>query len=258
MNKLYGPAYLQVAHDLFQRTKQRSYELLSPNEYDDIADFGCGIGLDAIALARYGASVVGIDNDDGFIEIARASAGEHLHLEFVCGDATGVELRDASFNKVRFDRVFQHCSDHDAVLREAHRLLRTHGIIQIVDPDYLSMTFFSKDVDLERRLVDHVAMERIPNGHKVRQLPAALLKAGFALTSVEVHNYILRDASVVYELVRFDNVLQELVTRGTVGIGQAQEWLLITNSESNQFNFSLNMMLLMAEKNEENPRHNVP
>ena len=179
MTKLYDPAYLKVAHDLFQRTKLRSYDLLSPNEFDDIADFGCGIGLDAVALAKYGARVLGIDNDRGFIETARASAGEHSRVEFLYGDAVGVDLREASFIKVRFDRVFQHCPDHEAVLKEAFRLLRSHGIVQIIDPDYLSVTFLGKNVDLERKLVDHVATERIPNGHKVRRLPESLRKAGF-------------------------------------------------------------------------------
>jgi SAM-dependent methyltransferase len=250
MNKLYGSEYLRSIHHLFERTKHRSYEILDLNGSDDIADIGCGIGLDAVALAEFGANVVGIDSDLGLLDVARSLAPPTPKLTFLCAEAACIDMEGGSFNKLRFDRVLQHVEDHVAVLREARRLLRKKGIIQIIEPDYWSMTFFDHNMFLERKLFDYVATQRVPHAHKVRRLPAELASAGFCVSMIEIHNYVIEEWSTVRGLIRFHVVLEDLLRMGAISDFEFGEWWSRKENHPDEFNFSMNMMVMLAERGE--------
>jgi len=62
-----------------------------------VADLCCGIGADALAMARAGLTVEAIDRDPVAVEVARANAAAlnlENHLTVSLGDATTVDLRD--------------------------------------------------------------------------------------------------------------------------------------------------------------------
>ena len=62
-----------------------------------VADLGCGIGADAIALARAGLDVLAVEADPGTAAVARANAaalGLDDRLTVHCGDATEVDLSE--------------------------------------------------------------------------------------------------------------------------------------------------------------------
>lgn len=66
-----------------------------------VADLGCGVGVDAIALAQAGARVVAIERDAARLVFARANAevcGVGDHIIFICGDVTTLSWQaDALF-----------------------------------------------------------------------------------------------------------------------------------------------------------------
>lgn len=243
--KLYDNKYLQELQKLFAKTKQRSYELLNPQANETIADIGCGVGQDALNLAKSGAKIYGIDNDQNFISIAKQQVADNLQIDFICCNADNIPLANNSIDKIRFDRVLQHIADHEKVLKEVSRLLKPNGQLQIIDTDYLSISLFLEDEKLERKIVDAVAYKRIPNGHKVRQLPKILDQNNFTLLSTEIHNYIISDYEFAKSLLRFDKVFDEELKCGNISQVDYEVWQKHTKG---QFNLSINLMLLTARQ----------
>lgn len=243
--KLYDNKYLEELQNLFAKTKQRSYELLNPQANETIADIGCGIGKDAISLAKSGAMVYGIDNDQNFISIANQQDFDNLKIDFICCNADTIPLANNSIDKIRFDRVLQHIADHEKVLKEVSRLLTPNGQLQIIDTDYLSISLFLEDEKLERKIVDAIAYKRIPNGHRVRQLPKTLEQSNFTLLSTEIHNYIISDYEFAKSLLRFDKVFDEELELGNISQADYEVWQRHTKG---QFNLSINLMLLTARQ----------
>nr|WP_295922332.1 methyltransferase domain-containing protein [uncultured Dyadobacter sp.] len=244
-SKLYNGDYLKRLHSRFSPTKKRSYDLLNIAPGDIIADVGCGIGLDSIYLARAGAKVFGIDNDPGFIAFANEQLNASLDVDFLICDACCIPLPDHAVDKIRFDRVMQHSADHDQILREASRILRPNGIIQIIDTDYLSISLFLEDYELEKQIVYAIAHERIPNGHKTRQLRSELMQKGFKLISHEINNYTIADYDEARSIIKFDNVIDDLCQSGRISGMQYDAWI---SKDKAHFTLSLNLMILTALK----------
>jgi SAM-dependent methyltransferase len=100
-----GPAYLKNAFT-YGTEQEIAYlwERLELNAGARVLDVGCGPGRHALALARRGANVVGIDHADAFIALARdAAAAEGLRAEFRTQD-----VRDLG-EQAEFDAVICLC-----------------------------------------------------------------------------------------------------------------------------------------------------
>jgi SAM-dependent methyltransferase len=105
---------------------------LTPLEGRRILDVGTGTGRAAIALAKAGAIVTGVDASREMLavaerraaEFAEASAGQAGvgRLTFVQGDAHHLEFADRSFDAVVCLRVLMHTPDWRASLRELCRV----------------------------------------------------------------------------------------------------------------------------------------
>ncbi len=92
-----------------------------------VADFGCGPGLYAAALARRGASVTGIDFSDRSIEYAKEIAAlEQLNIRYVKQNYLEFEAED------RFDLVLMIMCDYCALSPEQRRVMlsRFHGALK--------------------------------------------------------------------------------------------------------------------------------
>lgn len=246
-NKLYDSVYLEKIHQFLLRTKERSYQLLDPHPADSIADIGCGIGHDVIHIAKSGAKIFGIDHDGNMLIKAKQELPIDLEVDFICCSADNIPLKSSSINKIRFDRVFQHIADYERVLKEAKRLLKTDGYLQIVDIDYLSLSLFLEDPVFERKIIDAIAYRRIPNGHKVRALPIELERQGFKLLLTEIHNYIITDFTFANYIISFNRLIDEELERKNITSLEYDIWQCYKNKPE-QFALSLNFMLMSAKK----------
>ena len=189
--RLYDAPYLLLLQQRLAAAKQRSYDLLAAKPGQLVVDVGCGIGLDAAALAGNGATVVGLDTNESLLTEARDKFG--AMVAFHCRSAQETGLASASVDALRFDRVLQHITPHDAVLTEAHRVLRPGGRLQVVDTDWLSTSLFLPDPALELRLVESFALKHCPGAALLRQLPQVMRQHGFVDVTMEVHSVLTED-----------------------------------------------------------------
>lgn len=131
-----GPAYLRQA---FTRgTEQEVAFLVDALELRPgarVLDVGCGPGRHALAFARAGFEVVGVDLSEDFVALARASAAsEGVDARFEVLDARDLAFRD------EFDAVVSICQggfgllggrDEEAVMRRLATALRPGGMLAL-------------------------------------------------------------------------------------------------------------------------------
>jgi SAM-dependent methyltransferase len=96
-----------------------------------IADFGCGLGVQAVALALEGAGhVFGVDTNEKGLVVARQLAAEHGvtdRVDFVAR----VDDRSPRFDVVISQDAFEHFDDPAGILRVMRSLVRPGGEIYI-------------------------------------------------------------------------------------------------------------------------------
>ncbi|GAA3979645.1 methyltransferase domain-containing protein [Mucilaginibacter dorajii] len=247
-NKTYDEAYLNQLQVVLAKTITRSLALLAAKPGETICDIGCGVGDLVFKIAAYGANVIGIDNDENFLTVARKNNLTHTNVKFICSDADHIPLEDNSIDKIIVHRVLQHVIDHESVIKECCRILKPGGTLQIVEPDYLSLTFFLNDIGFERKLIDRVAYNRIPNSYKVRQLPFSLNNAGFNVGLTEVHNYLIDSFELANYVIRFDEEVEKGYACNDFTQLQYEAWQELKKLPQGQFNLSLNLLLVNAIK----------
>jgi SAM-dependent methyltransferase len=90
-----------------------------------IIDVGTGTGRGALALARRGAIVTGVDASSQMLDIARQRADEsRLAVDFREGDAHALAFADRSFDAAVCLRVLMHTPDWRRCLAELCRVAR--------------------------------------------------------------------------------------------------------------------------------------
>lgn len=103
-------------------------------EEGTILDIGCGSGEVLIEIARAfpKAELVGLDQSEPLLEIARSSTEKAClsnQLKFKKGDAQAIPFEDNSFDVVVSVNTFHVVDDPIAMLNEIERVLKPEGIL---------------------------------------------------------------------------------------------------------------------------------
>ena len=137
---------------------------------DRVLDAACGTGDLAIAAARAGGRVTGLDFSGRMLERARRKAPE---LEWVEGDVLALPFEDGSFDVVTIGFGIRNVSDLEAGLRELARVLRPGGriaVLEITRPRGLLRPFFRLWFDV----LIPLAGKLLPGGAAYTYLPASV------------------------------------------------------------------------------------
>jgi ubiquinone/menaquinone biosynthesis C-methylase UbiE len=111
---------------------ERAVEAAAVARGERVLDVGCGTGNAALAAARRGAVVVGIDPAERLLAVARGRAAEAgLSASFSVGDGAHVPAADASFDVVLSVFAVIFGQDAEAIAGELLRVVRPGGRIVI-------------------------------------------------------------------------------------------------------------------------------
>jgi demethylmenaquinone methyltransferase/2-methoxy-6-polyprenyl-1,4-benzoquinol methylase len=96
-----------------------------------ILDVATGTGLVASELAERGADVVGLDQSEEMLAVARERLGDRV--TFVRGEAERLPFADAEFDALTFTYLLRYVDDRAATMRELARVVRPGGRIGMVE-----------------------------------------------------------------------------------------------------------------------------
>lgn len=137
---------------------------------DRVLDVACGTGDLALADARAGGRVTGVDFSEAMLERARRKAPQ---LEWVRGDALALPFADGSFDVATIGFGARNLDDLEAGLRELRRVLREGGrlaVLELTSPRGPLRVFYSLWFD---RIVPLLA-RLLPTGAAYAYLPASV------------------------------------------------------------------------------------
>ena len=170
--------------------KQREHAIqrLAPQPGERVLDIGCGPGLTTLALAAAVGPqglVHAVDISEPMLALARNRCASQAHVHFEHQDVTRLRHRDDTFDLALATQVYEYLPDVDEALRELRRVIRPGGRALLVDTDWESAVWASRD-DARMRQVLEAWNQHIPWPQLPRQLQQRLLRAGFSDVEVEV------------------------------------------------------------------------
>jgi demethylmenaquinone methyltransferase / 2-methoxy-6-polyprenyl-1,4-benzoquinol methylase len=137
---------------------------------DKVFDACCGTGDLAIAGARAGGRVTGLDFSEPMLERARRKAPE---LEWVSGDLLALPFGDSIFDAATVGFGVRNVDDLELALRELRRVLRAGGrlgILEITRPRGVLAPFYRFWFDVVVPLLGKL----LPGGSAYTYLPASV------------------------------------------------------------------------------------
>ena len=123
---------------LHRRWKRRVIELAAVQSGNRALDLCCGTGDLALALARRGAEVTGVDFRPAMLEIAEARRQRNFksqisNLKFMPGDALQIPFPDASFDIVTVGYGLRNLASWEKGLDEMHRVAKPGARLVVLD-----------------------------------------------------------------------------------------------------------------------------
>jgi ubiquinone/menaquinone biosynthesis C-methylase UbiE len=194
--------------------KAKQVRLLAPAPGMKILDAGCGRGEVALACARAGAEIAGVDYSATAVEITRETLAEYPDSDIRVGDVTALPWPDASFDRVQFSDVIEHLDPPQTVpaLAEFHRVLKPGGYLLChTAPNRLFMDVGWPLVRPALRAMGHgevvdgvdgwfkLSEEYHVNEQSVHSLRRALREAGFERPRVWIDSDVMRSGQ--YHLI---------------------------------------------------------
>lgn len=232
-----------------QRRAVRAALALRPGE--KVLDIGSGPGLLAHEVAaEVGAagSVDGIDPSESMLTLARRRRPPDgaAEMRFVAGDACTLPFADGSFDAVVSTQVYEYVQEMPAALGEAYRVLRPGGRLLVLDTDWGSIVWHSRDAERMRRVLaawdEHLVDPYLP-----RRLTRLLSDARFSVARRETIPLL----NAGYDPSTFSAGLMGFITDfvpGRQGLTEAdaEAWAEDLKALGDDYFFSLNRYLFLA------------
>lgn len=167
--------------DLVERTADELADVVAPP--GPVADLGCGPGAHALALARRGYDVVGVDGSPRMVEVARARAvRDEVDATFEVHDVSApLGFADASLGGVLAILVLQHLAHPAAFVAEIGRCLRPGGHLLITAPARDDTSLTSQNLYWRLRAACYTLVPGVVRFYDTRSLSRLVEDQGLTL-----------------------------------------------------------------------------
>ncbi|MCP5057137.1 MAG: methyltransferase domain-containing protein [bacterium] len=214
-------------------------------------DVGVGPGLlvhDMAKIVGEKGRVAGVDASDAMVGISENRCADMPWTDYHKADATSLPFDDASFDVVTSSQVYEYVADMETALAEVHRVLRPGGRVFILDTDWDSVVWQTRDRARMRRVMD--AWDgHLHDPHLPARLGALLEAAGLQVThreAIPIVNPSLHSHCYSFGILA---AIQGFVAgSGEVNSDEAQAWAdeLRALGESGEYFFSINRYVFGA------------
>jgi ubiquinone/menaquinone biosynthesis C-methylase UbiE len=212
----------------FQDYKRKSFDLMNVREGSRVLEVGCGLGFDAIALARIVGNtgrILAVDSSRTMLEAARSNAkGLSLPIEFVLGDASCIDLDDGCFDCARVDRTLQHTPEPAKVLAEMVRVTRSGGRIVAYEPDWGTFAIGSMDRRVTREVTD-LWCNSFRSGWIGRYLFRHFRDIGLEDIQVYPSTLVITDLDLAEKVFDLSGSAERAIESSRVSRSEAEGWL---------------------------------
>lgn len=233
--------------------RAQTLRLAAPRSGERALDVGCGPGFlcaDLAAGVGETGAVLGVDQSDAMLELARARCEQWPHASFESADAASLPTDDEAFDVAISTQVLEYVADVDRALAEIVRSLRPGGRCVLLATDWRSLAWHSSDDERMSRLLaaweEHLAHPVLP-----RTLASRLRAKGMTTTRIERYS-VLEDSN---EVMGYSNMLIAAISgfapgRGGVTEEEARAWSddLLTLRERGDSHFSLGQYFVCATR----------
>ena len=226
---------------------------LALRDGENVLDIGSGPGLLACEMAaEVGSvgSVDGIDPSASMIALASArrppaGAGK---MRFVAGDACALPFAAETFDAVVATQVYEYVPDMPAALGEAFRVLRPGGRLLVLDTDWGSIVWHSRDPERMRHVLA-AWEEHLVDPHLPRRLTGLLSAAGFSVArrmAIPMLNAGYDPNTLSAGMIGF--IAAFVPGRHGLNERDARDWAEDLTTLGDDYFFSLNRYLFLAVK----------
>jgi ubiquinone/menaquinone biosynthesis C-methylase UbiE len=230
--------------------RQAMLDLLHLRSGERVIDAGCGNGAlvrDMLKVVGNKGYACGVDNSEIMIGLAQKICPQATFLK---GDATDIPVQDAEYDVLTTSQLLCFVDEVPNALREFYRILRPGGRLLILDTDWGSLVWNSRNQSFMDKVMK---MYITPYAHPYlpRSLSKQLLQAGF--TSLQRHSFALlnweRNADS-YSQQTSEFVRQLMRKSPDFTEDDWQEWDrdLRETEAAGEYLFSLNRYLFAAQK----------
>ena len=235
------------------RQRERTLAIINPARGERVVDVGCGPGLLALELsAAVGEKgrVIGIDSSSAMIGLAEKRCGNLPNVELHDGDATDLNLDDASTDVVCCTQVLLYVSDHEKAIAEMFRVLKPGGRVVVMETDWRSAVLHSTDEDLTEKII--AAWDNaVPSPRLPARLGSLLKKAGFKSVQIDaIPNISTSCEKGGFSMSMMEQCAQAATEQGIFTEKEGNEWLasLMQLGEDDAYFFCVNRFLFSAVK----------
>ena len=202
--------------------------LAAPRLGEQVLDVGCGPGFlcaDLAAGVGEDGSVLGVDQSESMLTLAKARCADWSNARFEAGDAVSLPADDDAFDLVTSTQVLEYVADTDGALAEIARVLRPGGRTLLLATDWRSVAWHSSDdARMDRMLAaweEHLAHPTLP-----RTLAARLEEQGLRVGAIERYSILERaDDRTGYAAMLMGTLPGFAPGRRGVTEEEAQAWL---------------------------------